>query len=161
MVSVSIRALRPDEKDLLLRATVENLNWQTERFTTEDILASPDAVYYTELSPNRGDFGFVALHEDDPVGVGWALFLPASNPGWGFVDREIPEINLWVSDTYRRQGLGRALIHALQHGARMRDYPGLSLSVEPGNPARQLYLDEGFVDVSEDATHPVMVWHRD
>ena len=160
MVSVTIRALRPDDGELLLRATVDNFNWQDERFTASDVLASPEMVYYTELFPQRGDFGFVALDHETPVGIAWALFLPPSAPGWGFVDAEIPEASLWVAESHSRQGIGRALIHALQHGARFRDLPGLSLSVEAGNPARDLYRSEGFEKVEGKESHGVMLWHR-
>ncbi|WP_310171786.1 GNAT family N-acetyltransferase [Enteractinococcus fodinae] len=160
MVSVTIRALRPDEGELLLRATVDNFNWQDERFTASDVLASPEMVYYTELFPERGDFGFVALEGDTPVGVAWALYLPPSAPGWGFVDAEIPEVSLWVAPSYRREGIGRALIHAIQHGARFRDLPGLSLSVDAGNPAKELYRSEGFVEVEGKESHGVMLWRR-
>lgn len=158
MASVTIRALRPDEGELLLRATVENFNWRSARFTASDILGTRDMGHYTELSTRRGDFGFVALHNDTPVGVGWALFLPQSNPGFGFVAPEIPEVSLWVDEPYRRQGIGRALIAALQHSARIRDLPGLSLSVEADNPAHALYESEGFSDVEEHASLGVMVW---
>lgn len=158
MVSVTIRALRPDEDELLLRATVENFNWHSQRVTASDVLGSLDMGHYTELFPRRGDFGFVALHDETPVGVGWALFLPQSNPGWGFITPEIPEVSLWVDEPYRRQGIGRALIAALQHGARFRDLPGLSLSVEAENPARELYQSEGFGDVEELASRGVMLW---
>jgi len=158
MVSVTIRALRPDENELLLRATVENFNWSSERVTTSEVINSPDMVNYTELFPQRGDFGFVALHDEQPVGVAWALYLSQNHPGWGFVDAAIPEMSLWVEESYRRQGIGRMLIRAIQHGARLRDLPGLSLSVEPDNPAQQLYRNEEFSIVEEDESNIVMVW---
>lgn len=161
MVSITIRALDADEHDLLLRATVDNFNWDRERFTASDVLLSPEMVYYTELSASRGDFGFVALTDDDtPVGVAWALFLPPTRPGYGFVQAGIPEVSLWVEKTHRREGIGRALIKALQTGARLRDLPGLSLSVASGNPARDLYLSEGFVAVDDERSPGVMLWRR-
>lgn len=158
MVSVTIRALHPDEAHLLQRATVENFNWSSERFTTSEVMASPAMVYYTEFIPTRGDFGYLALIEDEPVGVVWAQFLPQSRPGWGFVDASTPELSLWVEESSRRQGIGRALIRALQHEARRRDLPGLSISVEAGNPARDLYLSEGFSDVEGKEADGVMLW---
>ena len=94
------------------------------------------------------------------MGAAWALFLPPNAPGWGFVSDEIPEVSVWVAQSYRRQGIGRALMHATQHGARFRDLPGLSLSVEASNPAKELYRSEGFVDVEGKEDHGVMLWRR-
>lgn len=160
MVSVTIRALQPEETNLLMRAAVDNFNWDVERFTSHDVLASPDMVRYTEFLPRRGDFGFVAWYEETPVGIAWALFLPHKHRGWGFVESEIPEVSLWVEAAFRRRGVGRALLRAAQHVARMRDLPGLSLSVDPDNPARDLYRREGFEDVEDKANDGVMVWRR-
>ncbi len=158
MVTVTIRALRPNDDNLLLRATVDNFNWRSQRVTASEVLASPEMVYYTEFLPGRGDFGFVAIYDDIPVGVGWALFLPPSRPGWGFIETTIPELSLWVEAEYRLQGIGRTLIRALQHETRFRDLSGLSLSVDAGNPARDLYRSEGFFDVERNEQHSVMLW---
>lgn len=48
-------------------------------------------VRYTEFIPKRGDFGFVAWHEETPVGIVWALFLPRERHGWGFVESATPK----------------------------------------------------------------------
>jgi len=160
MVAVTIKALQFDETNLLIRAAVDNFNWDVERFTSDDVLASAEMVRYTEFIPKRGDFGFVAWHEETPVGIVWALFLPRERPGWGFVESATPEVSLWVDAAFRRRGIGRALLRAAQHATRMRDLTGLSLSVEPDNPARDLYRSEGFEDLEEKATDGVMVWRR-
>ncbi|HJF15044.1 MAG TPA: GNAT family N-acetyltransferase [Enteractinococcus helveticum] len=160
MVSITIRALQPEEHDVLIRAAVDNFNWDVERFTSHDVLASPEMVRYTEFIPRRGDFGFIALDKDTPVGLAWVLFLPHGRRSWGFAESEIPEVSLWVETTFRGRGVGGALLRATQRMARRRDLPGLSLAVDPDNPVRELYRKEGFEDVVDTADDGVMVWRQ-
>lgn len=40
MVAVTIKALQFEETNLLMRAAVDNFNWDVERFTSDDVLAS-------------------------------------------------------------------------------------------------------------------------
>ncbi|MBN9643849.1 GNAT family N-acetyltransferase [Corynebacterium mendelii] len=157
MPSCVIRELRISETGLLEQATLENLNAVRQRFTINDIRARPDFAHYTLLVPGRGDFGFVAEVDGQTIGVGWALFLPEDDPGYGFVDGHIPEIGLWVSATSRGQGVGRALLQRLIAAGTDRELPGLSLSVEQGNSARNLYLSCGFADVAGLEAHGVML----
>jgi GNAT superfamily N-acetyltransferase len=50
---------------------------------------------------------------------------------------------------HRRQGIGRALLEQLIATARAHEFPALSLSVNPFNPARVLYESLGFRKVGE------------
>lgn len=158
-VASTIRPLERGEGSVLARATLGNLNWAVPRFTPQDVAERPEFRHYTQFLPERGDFGFVA---DDPAGtargVGWALFLPVDDPGYGYLDAQTPEISLWVEEGWRRLGTGRSLLRALQREARARGIARLSLSVEPDNPARRLYLAEGFVPVPGRERDGVMVW---
>lgn len=156
--ALGLRALNTDDRDLLLRATVGNLNWQAARFSRVDVETRPEFARYVELRPERGDFGFVAQGGDLPMGVAWALFLPAHDRGYGFVEPTTPEVSLWVRPAARSRGLGRRLLRALQAESRRRGLSALSLSVEKGNRARNLYVREGFADVRPGSDDGVMLW---
>lgn len=145
-MAVTVRPLDASERWLLERATLENLNWNAARFTLEEVRARPEFAHYTRLQPNRGDFGLVAVVEGEVVGVVWAMYLPADDPGFGFVNAKTPELSIWVRSDHRSRGIGRHLLRSVAAEARRRGIGAISLSVEEGNPARHLYVSEGFID---------------
>lgn len=155
----TLRSLRRDETALLEQATLGNMNWCGERFTLDDVRSRPEFVHYTRLEPERGDFGVAACHDGEPVGVAWAMFLPATDPGYGFIDPKTPELSLWVDPSARGAGLGRALLRAAIARTRERGIAQVSLSVEADNVARHLYLSEGFVAVPGREDDGVMLRH--
>ncbi|MDL9944291.1 N-acetyltransferase [Gordonia sp. ABSL11-1] len=159
MSAFEIRHLGPDEKDLLVTATLGNLNWREGRFSRFDVLDNPTFAHYTRLVPDRGDFGLVAERDSRPVGVGWALFTSADEPGYGYVDSHTPEFSVWVADDARGLGIGRALTIRVLAVATRRAIP-VSLSVEEGNTrASKLYKSLGFTSVPGCADDGVMIWH--
>ncbi len=154
-----IRHLGPDDKDLLVTATLGNLNWQEGRFSRFDVLDNPTFALYTKLIPDRGDFGLVAECDSHPVGVGWALFMSADEPGYGYVDSHTPEFSVWVADDARGLGIGRTLTTRVLAVATQRAI-SVSLSVEGGNTrASELYESLGFTAVPDRADDGVMIWH--
>ena len=119
-----MRELRADDRDLLLEATLCNVNWVEERFTRDDVLTNPYFRHYYDPW-QASDFGYVAENSNGgTIGVVWLRFFTADDPGFGFVDEATPELSIWVA---RSKGLRR-----------------ISLSVEEGNPARRLYERSGF-----------------
>ena len=97
-----------------------------------------------------GDNGF-------PVGAAWYRIFPDDEPGYGFVDQSTPELAIAVVPSKRGHGIGDELLKALIAKARAAGYDRLSLSVEPGNPARKLYERHGFSVVDEGAEAWTMV----
>ena len=158
MGAVKIRPLERSDEELLRVATLGNMNWCGERFSMAAMLEDPGIVHYTRLDPERGDFGFVMEEEAGPVGVVWALFLDGSGPGYGYLADETPEVSIWVSPDHRGGGKGRRLLRALLVECTRRGHPVVSLSVEDGNPARDLYASEGFVAVPGREIGGVMCW---
>lgn len=156
--TVATRSLTAADEPLLAHATLGNLNWCEQRFSELDVQSRSDFRHYTRLVPGRGDFGFVAEHAGEAIGAGWAQFLPASDPGYGFVDESTPEISLWVREHWRGQGVGRKLLRLLQQEANNRGIARLSLSVEAGNYAKRLYQCEGFFPLADREQDGVMVW---
>jgi GNAT superfamily N-acetyltransferase len=143
---------------LLGLATLGNLNWSEQRLTEHDVNSRPEFRHYTQLVLERGDFGFVAERAGARIGVAWAQFLPADDPGYGFLDESTPEISLWVREDARGQGVGKTLLRRLQQEAHDRGIARLSLSVEADNHARQLYASAGFTQVVGREEDGVMVW---
>src|SRR5207248_11613598 len=84
-----------------------------------------------------------------PVGAAWYRLFKGETPGYGFVDEDTPELTIAVVPSRRGRGLGEQLLSALLERARGESYGGVSLSVEPDNPALHLYDKHGFAKVGE------------
>ena len=132
------------DRELLRRATLENMNWDTTRFTPDDMDASDEIAHYYADFPTGGDVGLVDHKGDTPRAVGWLVFLPEEDPGYGFVDADVPELSLTTFPEFRGQGIGSELLRELIALASARGLAGISLSVEDGNAARRLYERAGF-----------------
>ncbi len=113
------------------------------------VLRDPRVSHYLAGFPaHPGDRGLVAETPTGPVGAAWHRRLPASNPGYGFVGPEVPEVTIALMPSYRGQGIGTRLLRQLLADAEAAGHPGLSLSVHAKNPARRLYQRLGFVRVA-------------
>ena len=97
----------------------------------------------------RGDTAVIALQDGFPVGAAWFRLFSPAEPGYGFVDESTPELAIAVVPSKRGHGIGDELLQELIAKAKAAGYDRLSLSVEPGNPARKLYERHGFADVDE------------
>lgn len=131
-----------------------------------DVMAEPELAHYVSGLDLERDAGFVAV-DDRPVGAAWWRYFPEHDPGYGFVGTTIPELAIGVVAEARGRGVGTLLLTALIDEARRRSLPGLSLSVEPDNPAASLYRRLGFktvggtggsvtmvLRIASDADHP-------
>ncbi len=104
------------------------------------ILRDPSISRYVEgWGSGRGDTGLIALVDGERAGAVWLRCFPATEPGYGFVDEDIPELSIAVLPCYRDQGIGTFLMAQV-----IRDNPAISLSCDPGNPAWRLYERAGF-----------------
>jgi GNAT superfamily N-acetyltransferase len=96
-----------------------------------------------------GDTAVIALEGGFPVGAAWYRVFGDDEPGYGYVDERTPELAIAVVPSKRGHGIGDELLKALLEKARDAGYERLSLSVEPGNPARKLYERHGFTVVGQ------------
>lgn len=125
------------------------------------ILKEPSlARYVLGWATRPGDLGFTAVmrQEMQPVGAAWLRLFTASEPGYGFVSEEIPELSIAVLPAYRGQGVGTLLLDTLLQAA-ANTYSAVSLSVSTENPAAGLYKKIGFQVISEDASTLKMIKH--
>jgi ribosomal protein S18 acetylase RimI-like enzyme len=97
----------------------------------------------------RGDAGVLALDEGFPVGAAWYRLFKESEPGYGFVDEETPELAIAIVPSRRGRGLGRELLDGLIATAKRDGFRRLSLSVDRDNPAIGLYERFGFRKLEE------------
>jgi ribosomal protein S18 acetylase RimI-like enzyme len=100
----------------------------------------------------QGDVLLVAEQNGVAAGAAWFRLWTTSVNSYGFVDEKTPELGIAVIPGLRGHGIGRSLIRALLEAAGRGRFPGLSLSVDPANPARALYESEGFSKVGEVGT---------
>lgn len=103
-----------------------------------------DIEKYVRGFGRSGDHGIVAVADELPVGAAWYRYLTGARRGYGYVADDIPELSLAVQPHARRMGVGTGLVVRLLSDAAAQQLPGLSLSVEPDNPARHLYERLGF-----------------
>lgn len=146
----TIRPLQPADEPFLWEMLYEAI-YIPEGGTKPDraILQEPSLAHYVAgWGQQPGDAGLLAIdpQRGQPVGAAWLRLFPATDPGWGFVDGDTPEVSVAMLPGYRGQGIGTALLTKLIAQADGR-YAALSLSVDPQNPALRLYERLGFVVV--------------
>lgn len=106
--------------------------------------------------PRETDRGFVAERDGQDAGAVWWRYFTAADPGYGYVADDIPEIGIGVVAGRRGEGIGRALLNAIIAASD----GDLSLSVEDGNPAEELYRKQGFVPVGRVGNSTTMLRHE-
>lgn len=156
MAPMALRPLSQDDRALLRKATLANMNWSAFRFTFDDVDGSNELSHYFTAFPSDRDFGLLDYEGDAVRAVAWLVFLPESDPGYGFIDTDIPELSITTFEGFRGQGIGGALLSRLVDLARSRGLRGISLSVEDGNDARRLYDRAGFRVVGRNGASDTM-----
>ena len=123
---------------------VEAANWSADwkKKSRRRVLSAPATAHYIAGWPRDTDLGVMAEADGEPVGAAWLRFLPAADPGYGFVAPDVPELTIGVARDWRGRGVGRALLRDLAGQARSAGIRRISLSVERKNFAQQLYLSE-------------------
>lgn len=133
------------------------MNWDGPRFTLADVDGSPELSHYFTSFPSGRDLGVADVDGDTVRAVAWLVFLPAEDPGYGFVDVDIPELSITTFAGHRGQGIGSALLSELIDRARNLGIRGISLSVADGNAARRLYDRAGFEVVGRNGGSDTML----
>ncbi|MGH3432802.1 MAG: GNAT family N-acetyltransferase [Thermocrispum sp.] len=141
-----IRAATADDAEFLRNMLVEAANWPSHpQRSRAETLADPAIAHYLEGWPRDTDLGLVAVEPTHrPVGAAWLRYFPETDPAYGFLRADIPELAIGVVADRRGHGVGRLLLRALAEAARERGVGQISLSVERANPAARLYLAEGY-----------------
>ena len=112
---------------------------------------SPFGKYLTGWG-RPGDAGVVAFDQTGwRLGAAWYRLFSQERPGYGFTGTDVPELSIRVLEAARGEGVGSALLAALERLAQQQGYRALSLSVKRTNPARHLYARHGFQDAQRSA----------
>lgn len=146
---IEIRDAQADDVPLLWRMLGYAAAWREgEPAPVAALRADPSLAHYVDGWSADVEIGVVALEDGVPVGAAWLRALDATDPGFGFVADDVPELSLAVDPAARGRGVGGQLLDALLTRARARRLPGVSLSVEDDNEAaRWLYETRGFAGV--------------
>ncbi len=156
--SLTLRTIRHDEYPALRRALYLAVFQPPDAPPLdESILQLPALRRYISGYGRLGDMGLFAVNGVDVVGAAWCRLFPASEPGYGFVDEQTPELTISVEPDWRGQGVGQRLLRALIERLQNEGYAQASLSVSRDNPAADWYRRLGFETVSEDETSLLML----
>lgn len=150
-----LRAVDEFDREFLEQIFVAAADWNPANAKgDEHWRADPSMQKY--VGPWRDtDFGFIVeTRNADPIGAVWMRYFTPEDESYGFVDELTPELTLGVRDGFRGEGIGRLLVQAAQEAAPAK----LSLSVEDGNRAIQLYESMGFVPVGRVGNATTMLW---
>jgi GNAT superfamily N-acetyltransferase len=104
---------------------------------------------YVDNWGRAGDVAIIAHETGNRVGAAWFRLFPSSEPGYGFVDEQTPELSVAVVPSRRRHGLGQELMNGLLAAARDAGHEAVSLSVEADSPAVSFYERNGFERVRD------------
>jgi GNAT superfamily N-acetyltransferase len=99
---------------------VAAVNWSPEwkKKSRERVLSTPRTAHYIAGWPRDTDLGVIAEGNGQRPGAAWLRFLPASDPGYGFVASDVPELTVGVAASWRGRGVGRVLLRAIADQAR-------------------------------------------
>lgn len=124
----------------------------------ESILDEPQlGHYFKDFGAAGGDLGVVAFDGEVPVGACWVRAFPRDAPGYGWVDDDVPELTVALTEPAKERGLGTTLIEMVLDHAAAQGVLRVSLSVDPRSPALRLYERLGFEPVGRSGTSITMV----
>jgi ribosomal protein S18 acetylase RimI-like enzyme len=145
---IRYRPAGPEDFTFLATMLGEAAVWRPDKPTPtgDQVLADPRYAMYLAGWPRRGDYGLIA-EQDEPVGAAWYRTYTEACHGYGFISEDVPELSIAVIASHRNKGIGRRLLVDLIGASVAQGYAAVSLSVNHGNPARDLYESVGFVYV--------------
>ncbi|MGM7723462.1 GNAT family N-acetyltransferase [Metabacillus sp. Hm71] len=135
-----IRKATVMESNELLKLTVNVMNESSMGFVQN----SENGFHAFIPLLNNGSYYLVALK--DKMLLGWILIGPDFNPLNTVKTGSIA--SLYVFPPFRQLGIGKKLMQAALDDLRGQDYKKILLNVFSGNPAKRLYEQFGFRDVS-------------
>ncbi|HEY3607399.1 MAG TPA: GNAT family N-acetyltransferase [Pseudonocardiaceae bacterium] len=145
MSDVEVREAVAADREFVLDMVVAAANWARTDRTRAETLADPDSAHYVDGWPRPTDVSVIATDGGIPIGAAFLRFFTESDPGFGFVRADVPELAIGVVDGRRGQGVGKLLMRGVADAARRAGLAQISLSVERTNTrATTLYRAQGY-----------------
>ncbi|MGT2907823.1 GNAT family N-acetyltransferase [Streptococcus dentiloxodontae] len=110
-------------------------------------------LYVKDFGQFSGDEGMVAERDGKIVSAAWCRIMD----DYGHIDNEIPSLAMSLLPAYRGQRIGTELLKAFLKYLSRKGYHKVSLSVQKGNYACNMYQKAGFKTVVENAEDVIMV----
>ncbi|TXC89535.1 GNAT family N-acetyltransferase [Metabacillus litoralis] len=136
-----IRKATSQETNTLLHMTIQAMNESSMGLVKNDLQRGLN-MFVPLL--NSGAYYIIAIEHNQIAG--WILIGPDFNP--------INEVrtgtitSVYVFPAFRKLGIGRQLMNSAIEELRKERYAKVLLNVYTGNPAKSLYDDLGFTDLS-------------
>ncbi len=111
---------------------------------SKDIIKHPDLYKYIKDFGQIGDICLVAELHGKLVGAIWTRLFSENDKGYGFVDKDTPELSMALYEEYRHKGIGKILLKEMIHKLTEQEYSQVSLSVDRQNYACGFYKRNGF-----------------
>lgn len=150
MAIVGTRPLTAEDEPLLWEMLQLAIYMPDGSKAPQSLLEKPEIRRYVEGWGQPHDRGFAAVvrGSGEAVGAVWTRLFTGENRGYGYIDDLTPELTIAIREDWRDQGVGSFMLRELFDTLRDQ-YPGVSLSVSPNNPALHLYERLGFKLVGE------------
>jgi L-amino acid N-acyltransferase YncA len=132
-----IDRMMPDDWEQVRSIYLEGLSSGNSTFETE-------APSWEQWNAGHLDFARLVMRDGNTI-LGWAALSPVSRRS---VYRGVAELTVYVTETARGRGIGRALLEALIEQSERNDIWTLQASIFPENVASaKLHLRCGFREV--------------
>ncbi len=150
-MAASLRALEQADESFLWTALYHALHVPPgEVPLPPSVVQQPDiARYVSKWMRQSGDSGVLASAGGVPVGAAWLRVWAGEERGYGFVDRQTPELSMALLPDWRGRGIGTRLLRRVMEEVDARGQ-NVSLSVSASNGALRLYERAGFVRMRQD-----------
>ena len=112
---------------------------------------------YIEDFGQPDDWCLVAESGGFFLGAVWCRVLSGKKRGYGNISEYTPELAISVKKEFRHQGIGKQLMREMLSLLRKKGYGDVSLSVNRGNFAFEMYKSLGFQIVKEKETEVLML----
>ncbi len=120
------------------------------------IIDIPEISKYVANWGKQGDYALIALDENGTkIGAVWLRYFDVNNKGYGFINDQIPEIGIAVEEKSRGNGIGSFLLNEILKRTK-NEIESISLSVQPNNPAMDLYSRFGFYECGKEGDSVIM-----
>jgi hypothetical protein len=99
----SIRLAASGDGAFMADMLVEAVNWSPvwKKQSRRRVLSTHRTGHYIAGWPRDTDLGVIAEADGEDIGAAWLRFHPASDPGYGFVAADVPELTIGVIAHWR------------------------------------------------------------